>query len=117
MNGPSSWSAEGGAALHSVATILGVRITSYVRTREENDRVGGAPNSGHVIGACIDVGKETPGWKLGILKGLSVGATDGLHEKGTAPHYHYTGGPQTLWRLGAVAAAAAVVLKGASDRV
>lgn len=111
----AEFSGAGGRALYLVAKALGVRVTSYKRSAEVNASVGGAPGSAHLIGAAIDCGRETPDWKVALLKSLSVGPTDGWHEKGTAPHYHFTGGPDTLVRLGLVAGGLVLAWKAVTD--
>jgi hypothetical protein len=104
--------ALGGMILYALARAMGARVTSWRRTAAENVLLGGSPTGAHVEGGAIDVGIETPEVVRAVLRSLSVGPTDGLHQ-GTAPHYHYTAGSETLLRV-AAGIGAGLLIKGAA---
>lgn len=58
--------------LDSAREIAGVpfRISSGIRSREHNDRIGGAPNSAHVTGEAVDIRTENTQDRFMILDAL-----------------------------------------------
>ena len=55
-----------------------VRVSSFLRTREQNDSVGGRPNSFHLVGLAIDlVGAATAlSWILRLWQVLGFDGVD-----------------------------------------
>lgn len=102
----------GGHILLGVARLLGARVTSFERTKAENDACGGSPTSAHLVGGAVDVGLETGAAVRSVLSFLSCAATDGLHQ-GTAPHFHYTGGWSTVAKVACGVAGVGMIVRRA----
>ena len=96
-----------------IADVFGARITSGKRSPEENARVGGSPNSKHLTGDAIDLGRDAPPAVVSILG--TIAARGGLHVKGTAPHYHFEADENTPLRLAALTAISILAIRGLQD--
>ena len=62
--------------LDDARSVAGVpfKITSAIRTQEENDRIGGSPLSAHLTGHAVDIRVSDSSARFNILNGLiSVG--------------------------------------------
>lgn len=81
---PFVQSAEG-LLLRLVAAVLGVRVTSWMRTVEHNASVGGLPNSKHLWGGAIDVGMEVTEGQRAILRKFG----QEVDERVKRSHWHY----------------------------
>lgn len=82
-----------GKVLYMIANVLGARVTSGARSIEENTAVGGSPVSAHLKGDAIDIGIESPAIAVAALSLFGKG---GVHQKGTAKHYHFEATEFTL---------------------
>lgn len=107
------WARYGGLVLRGVAGLLRVNVTSWKRSVERNKEVGGSPTSLHLNGGAIDFSMNTPDWKREILQLFCAGRSeDGVHQKGTAEHWHLTANALTVLKgLGVLVVAHYVFFK------
>ena len=75
----------------AIAGAMGFTTTSTTRTPEENAKVGGVPNSQHLVGTARDYsikGKTPQEVEAFVLALREEGFEASVHTKGTAPHVH-----------------------------
>lgn len=89
--------------------VSGIRVTSWLRSPSENERVGGVSNSDHLYGGAVDFGRETSDRKVEFLRSLGVHVL--YDEGGTAPHYHAWGSWSLVYLVGCGLAIAVLWLK------
>ena len=75
--------------LYGIASLFGVRITSFYRTPEHNAEVGGVANSKHQFLQALDIGSETPTWFLKLIETMGFKLLD------EQTHFHIENTPES----------------------
>lgn len=83
----------GGLILLFVAYTSGCKVSSWIRSEDHNQEVGGVENSAHLWGGAIDV-SEIPDAALVVLKMISTKAIQ--HDTGSGMHWHFESGARTI---------------------